>query len=102
MRMGVRFVKYILIFIASLPSPLTGLLVYMHHPTDWITHTTAFVTPVVEHWLERSLTETNNLTIRSPPLLLGTRAATTPTTTTSLLTLNVDFVKISKRDVAPW
>ena len=22
---------------------------YMHHPTDWITHTTAFVTPVVDH-----------------------------------------------------
>ena len=26
---------------------------YMHRPTDRITHTTAFVTPVVEHWLER-------------------------------------------------
>ena len=25
----------------------------MHHATDKITHTTAFVTPVVEHWLER-------------------------------------------------
>ena len=25
----------------------------MHHPTDRIAHTTAFVTPVVEHWLER-------------------------------------------------
>ena len=25
---------------------------YMHHPTDRIVHTTAFVTPVVEHWLE--------------------------------------------------
>ena len=24
----------------------------MHHPTHRITHTTAFVTPVVEHWLE--------------------------------------------------
>ena len=24
---------------------------YMHYPTDMITHTTAFVTPVVEHWL---------------------------------------------------
>ena len=23
----------------------------MHHPTDRIIHTTAFVTPVVEHWL---------------------------------------------------
>ena len=27
----------------------------MHHPTDRITHTTAFVTPVVEDWLEREL-----------------------------------------------
>ena len=27
----------------------------MYHPTDRITHTTAFVTPVVEHWLEREV-----------------------------------------------
>ena len=27
----------------------------MHHPTDRITHTTAFFTPVVEHWLEREI-----------------------------------------------
>ena len=27
----------------------------MHHPTDRITHTTALVTPVVEHWLEREI-----------------------------------------------
>ena len=26
----------------------------MHHPRDMIAHTTAFVTPVVEHGLERS------------------------------------------------
>ena len=31
----------------------------MHHPTDRITHTTAFVTPVMEHWLEQ---ETENVT----------------------------------------
>ena len=24
----------------------------MHYPTDRITHTTAFVTPIMEHWLE--------------------------------------------------
>ena len=30
---------------------------YMHHPTDRIAHTTAFVTPVVEHWLEREIAE---------------------------------------------
>ena len=28
---------------------------YMHHPTDRITHTTAFATPLVEHWLEREI-----------------------------------------------
>ena len=32
----------------------------MHHPTDWITHTTAFVTPVVEHWLERETSMIRN------------------------------------------
>ena len=29
----------------------------MHHPTDRITHTTSFVTPVVEHWLEREMAQ---------------------------------------------
>ena len=29
----------------------------MHHPTDRITHITAFVTPVVEHWLEREIAQ---------------------------------------------
>ena len=29
----------------------------MHHPTERITHTTAFVTPVVEHWLEREIAQ---------------------------------------------
>ena len=29
----------------------------MHHPTDRIIHTTAFVTPVVEHWLERDIAQ---------------------------------------------
>ena len=29
----------------------------MHHPTDRITHTTAFDTPVVEHWLERGIAQ---------------------------------------------
>ena len=27
----------------------------MHHPTDPIAYTTAFVTPVVKHWLEREI-----------------------------------------------
>ena len=29
----------------------------MHHPTDRITHTTAFVAPVVKHWLEREIAQ---------------------------------------------
>ena len=29
----------------------------MQHPTDRITHTTAFVTPIVEHWLEREIAQ---------------------------------------------
>ena len=33
----------------------------MHHPTDRITHTTAFVSPVVEHWLEREIAQWVNL-----------------------------------------
>ena len=29
----------------------------MHHSTDRIAHTTAFVTPVLEHWLEREIAQ---------------------------------------------
>ena len=29
----------------------------MHYPTERITHTTAFVTPDVEHWLERKIAQ---------------------------------------------
>ena len=29
----------------------------MHHSTDRIEHTTAFVTPVVEHWLQREIAQ---------------------------------------------
>ena len=29
----------------------------MYHPTDRVAHTTAFVTPVVEHWLEREIAQ---------------------------------------------
>ena len=49
------------------PLPTHGLLfpisrtlyiyIYMNHPTDKITYTTAFVTPVVEHWLEREISQ---------------------------------------------
>ena len=33
----------------------------MHRPTDRITHTTAFVTPIVEHWLEREIAQSHAL-----------------------------------------
>ena len=36
--------------------PISSNFFYMHHPTDRITHTMTFVTPVVEHWLEREIT----------------------------------------------
>ena len=29
----------------------------MHHPTDRIAYTTAFVTQVMEHWLEREIAQ---------------------------------------------
>ena len=29
----------------------------MHHPTDMMPHPTAFVTPVVEHWLEPEIAQ---------------------------------------------
>ena len=49
----------------------------MHHSTDRIAHTTAFVTPVVEHWLyfvefmgyfyDTLIFITRNIFIRNPP-----------------------------------
>ena len=36
---------------------LTARVILYAHPTDRITHTTAFVTPVVEHWLEREIAQ---------------------------------------------
>ena len=36
----------------------------MHHPTDWITHTTAFVKPVVEHWLEREIARSDLIQLK--------------------------------------
>ena len=43
------------------PLPSFGLLFpisnNVKYPTDRIAHTTAFVTPVVEHWLEREIAQ---------------------------------------------
>ena len=37
--------------------PINSMFFYMHHPTDRIAHTTAFVTPVMDHWLEREIAQ---------------------------------------------
>ena len=37
--------------------PISSKFFYRHYPTDRITHTTAFVTPFVEHWLERKISQ---------------------------------------------
>ena len=39
------------------PLPPYELIFYMYYPKDRITHTTAIVTPVVEHWLEREIAQ---------------------------------------------
>ena len=36
---------------------LTARVLLYAHPIDMITHTTAFVTPVVEHWLELEIAQ---------------------------------------------
>ena len=59
------WLRTILIARKETPLPLHWLLFpinnkssfYMHHPTDMIAHTTAFVTPVVEHWLEQEIAQ---------------------------------------------
>ena len=33
----------------------------MHHPTDRIAHTTTFVKPIVEHWLEQEIANFHRL-----------------------------------------
>ena len=43
----------------------------MHDPTDRITHTTAFVTPVVEHWMKREIMLYRDLLLLvAPPVVL--------------------------------
>ena len=37
--------------------PISSKGSFMCHPTDRIIHTTAFVTPVMEHWLEREIAQ---------------------------------------------
>ena len=39
----------------SLPLTIMVGFFYTHHPTDRVEHTAAYVTPVVEHWLEREI-----------------------------------------------
>ena len=39
------------------PLPPHGQQGLYYHPTDSITHTTTFVTPVLKHWLEREMVQ---------------------------------------------
>ena len=39
------------------PISSKGSFICMHHPKDRITHTTPFVTTVVEHYLEREIAQ---------------------------------------------
>ena len=39
------------------PLPPHGLFFYMHDSSDRIAHTKAFVTSVVEHWLEQEIAQ---------------------------------------------
>ena len=49
-----------------------GSFICTIHPTDRITHTTAFVTPVVEHWLEREIAQrAYNLETMCVPTVAG-------------------------------
>ena len=43
----------------------------MHHPTDRIIHTKAFVTPVVEHWLEREIAQCVHHELHLAPVSIG-------------------------------
>ena len=36
----------------------------MHHPTDRIAHTTAFVIPVMEHWMEQKIAQMDPSTMK--------------------------------------
>ena len=48
---------------------------YMNHPTDRIEHTTAFVTPVVNYWLERRKKKLSGSTTRDRSIASRTDAA---------------------------
>ena len=65
----------------------------MYHPTDRITHTTAFVTPVVEHWLEGDIAQWihHEGSIRRP-ITAGTNTVTTERN---------EIVQIGSNDIFP-
>ena len=64
----------------------------MHHPTDRITHTTIFVTPVVEHWLERESSRTMLLhTCSQWPWLLSRNVDSNLSKTHSILLAPSDY-----------
>ena len=77
----------------------------MHHPTDRIIHTTAFVTPVVEHWLEREIAQWIRRPIQPCANALTTELHLAPTHTRGMLFMVARLpwrVKISSGKSKPY
>ena len=76
----------------------------MHHPTDRITHTTAFVTPVVEHWLEQETANGSIMKDRSDDLSHHERTLYQGATSRSLVSHgneNIIMFKIGSSKFSP-
>ena len=68
---------------------------YMHHLIDRIAHTTTFVTPVVEHWLEReSAQQVHHKGSVRRPIIPRANALTTELHLASLLMSLLNIVKV--------
>ena len=81
----------------------------MHHPTHKITHTTAFVTPVVEHWLEPEvllvdLSKQSNISLASVSMLLVDLSKQSNISLASVSMLLVDLSKQSyiRQDIGQY
>ena len=66
----------------------------MHHPTDRIAHTTAFVTPVVEHWLEREIASKFGNTFRVAACVLVSRRFVLKSSFRIIEGINIESLKL--------
>ena len=80
----------------------------MHHPTDKIAHTTTFVTPVIEHWLEREIAQwVHHMKDRSDdpshhertPLPLNTQNSKLKTSYKLILLMKIETNKVKKNAI---